>query len=323
MDLITIYKENFTIFIGIFVALAVMGTTSLYDRYKSKGGASFDFKELKLFSGSGPKITAIGSKCLKQFSEFCKKPGSSIQKKSSSAQKKSSSVQKKSGLIQSNSVSNYLEQLGAVLLKAKDAVQKLFVSIRGKISSLSFSLPRKNIDNKEKFVPLSDNQKEDLKSGAADKVNNLDKVVESKKDELNFDDDLLTKMSSSNALTGSSSELKTVEPPAGEISLDLDMSFDNDFKLNENEFAIKVDGLDNEPAPENNFAFSENTAEIKFGDEKDNLLDSLKKDIVVKKEKKINFMDNMQGENLDVKLIKSDLEGVLTELNKYKQYHKS
>ncbi len=323
MDLITIYKENFTIFIGIFVALAVMGTTSLYDRYKSKGGASFDFKELKLFSGSGPKITAIGSKCLKQFSEFCKKPGSSIQKKSSSAQKKSSSVQKKSGLIQSNSVSNYLEQLGAVLLKAKDAVQKLFVSIRGKISSLSFSLPRKNIDNKEKFVPLSDNQKEDLKSGAADKVNNLDKVVESKKDELNFDDDLLTKMSSSNALTASSPELKTVEPPAGEISSDLDMSFDNDFKLDENEFAIKVDGLDNEPAPENNFAFSENTAEIKFGDEKDNLLDSLKKDIVVKKEKKINFMDNMQGENLDVKLIKSDLEGVLTELNKYKQYHKS
>ncbi|MDM7919664.1 MAG: hypothetical protein QUS12_10920, partial [Methanosarcina sp.] len=138
MDLITIYKENFTIFIGIFVALAVMGTTSLYDRYKSKGGASFDFKELKLFSGSGPKITAIGSKCLKQFSEFSKKPGSFIQKKSSS-------VQKKSGLIQSNSVSNYLEQLEAVLLKAKDAVQKLFVSIRGKISSLSSSLPRKNI----------------------------------------------------------------------------------------------------------------------------------------------------------------------------------
>ncbi|HOW13267.1 hypothetical protein [Methanosarcina sp.] len=316
MDLITIYKENFTIFIGIFVALAVMGTTSLYDRYKSKGGASFDFKELKLFSGSGPKITAIGSKCLKQFSEFCKKPGSFIQKKSSSAQKKS-------GLIQSNSVSNYLEQLEAVLLKVKDAVQKLFVSIRGKMSSLSSSLPRKNIDNKEKFVPLSDSQKEDLKSGVTDKVNSLDKVVESKKDELDFDDDLLTKMSSSNALTGSSPELKTVEPPAGEISSDLDMSFDNDFKLDENEFAIKVEGLDNEPAPENNFAFSENTAEIKFGDEKDNLLDSLKKDIVVKKEKKINFMDNMQGENLDVKLIKSDLEGVLTELNKYKQYHKS
>jgi hypothetical protein len=34
-------------------------------------------------------------------------------------------------------------------------------------------------------------------------------------------------------------------------------------------------------------------------------------------------MDNMQGENLDVKLMKSDLEGVLQELNKYKQYHKS
>ncbi len=316
MDLITIYKENFTIFIGIFVALAVMGITTLYDKYKSKGGASFDLKELKLFSDLNPKITSISSECLKQFSKFSKKLSSLIQNKSKSAQNKS-------GLIQGNSGNNYLKQLETVLLKTKDAGQKLFVSFRGKISSLSSSLPRKSINDKEKFVPLSDYQKENLKSGVTDKVNNLDKVVESKKDELDFDDDLLTKMSTSKALTGSSPELKTVEPPAGEMSSDLDMSFDNDFNLDDNEFAIKVDGLDNEPAPENNFAFNENTSEIKFGDEKDNLLDSLKKDIVVKKEKKINFMDSMQGENLDVKLIKSDLEGVLKDLNRFKQFHKS
>jgi hypothetical protein len=330
MDLITLYKENFTIFIGIFVALAVMGTTTLYDRYKSKGGASFGHKEPDLRSELGPKITAIGSVCFKQLSEFSKKLSSFIQNNSGSVQKKSKSVKKKSSSVQSNSgnnylkqMDNYLKQLETVLLKAKDAGKKLFVSFRGKISSLSSSLPRKSIDNKEKFVPLSDSQKEDLKSGVTDKVNNLDKVVESKKDELDFDDDLLTKMSTSNAFAASSPELKAVEPPVGEMSSDLDMSFDNDFKLDENDFAIKVDGLDNEPVPDNNFAFNENTAEIKFGDEKDNLLDSLKKDIVVKKEKKINFMDSMQGENLDVKLMKSDLEGVLHELNKYKQYHKS
>ncbi|MPN11195.1 hypothetical protein SDC9_158496 [bioreactor metagenome] len=101
-----------------------------------------------------------------------------------------------------------------------------------------------------------------------------------------------------------------------------DMEFDNNFTIDESEFAIKVDGLDNAPV-ENGLTFNENVQEIKFGDEKDNLLDSLKKDIVIKKEKKINFMDNMQGENLDVKLIKSDLEGVLKEMNKYKQYHKT
>ena len=36
---------------------------------------------------------------------------------------------------------------------------------------------------------------------------------------------------------------------------------------------------------------------------RDSLLDSLKKDIVIKKEKKIDFMTSMQGENLDLKLI--------------------
>ena len=60
--------------------------------------------------------------------------------------------------------------------------------------------------------------------------------------------------------------------------------------------------------------------EIKFGDESDNFLASLKKDIIIKKEKTINFMDNMQGENLDLKLMKSDLECVLKDLKKYRQY---
>ncbi len=126
-------------------------------------------------------------------------------------------------------------------------------------------------------------------------------------------------MSTSDTLTVSSPELKTVEPSLGGMSLDLDASFDTDFKLDENEFAIKVDGLDDEP-DENNFKFSGNTEEIKFGDESDNFLASLKKDIIIKKEKTINFMDNMQGENLDLKLMKSDLECVLKDLKKYRQY---
>lgn len=286
MDLITIYETNFTIFIGIFVTLAVMGTTTLYDRYKSKGGSSFDLKEFKLSSGEGPKKTAIGSEGFKPFSEFSKKLNSLIKNNSGSSQNKSSS-------IQSNSSENFLAQVKTKVLKSKDALQKLFVNFQ-----------------------KSDNHKADLKMSGTDKVNTLDKVVESKKGELDFDDSLLTKMSTSNTLTGSSPELNAALPSSVEMSPDLDMSFDNDFKLDESEFAIKVDGLDNEPA-EN--AFNENITEVKFGDESDNLLDSLKKDIVVKKEEKINFMDNMKGENLDLKLMKSDLEGVLEDLNKYKQ----
>ena len=314
MDLITIYKENFTIFIGIFVALAVMGITTLYDRYKEKGGASFSLKEFKPFSKISPKITSSGSKCLNKFSEFTKKINSLIQKKSGSSQKKSTPVQ-------SGSSKNFLRQLEAMLLNVKDAGQKHFTGFRNKISSLSSSLPRKNRSAKEKVVSISDDKNAN-QLGGTDKVNNLDKVVESKKDELNFDDDLLTKMSTSGNLAASSPELKPKEPSPAEASSGQDMAFDNNFTIDESEFAIKVDGLDNEPV-ENGLTFNENAQEIKFGGEKDNLLDSLKKDIVIKKEKKINFMDNMQGEDLNVKLIKSDLEGVLKDLNRFKQYHKS
>lgn len=310
MDLITIYKENFTIFIGIFVALAVMGITALYDHLKSKGGASFSLKEFKLSSGMNSKITTAGSKSLKQFSGLSKKFSSLIPKKSGLSHKKSTSVQ-------SNSNKNFLGQVEMMLLKAKDAGQKHLAGFRNKISSLSSALPRKSND-KEKFVPLTDDKNADLKLDGTDKVNNLDKVVESKKDELNFDDDLLTKMSSSGAIAASSPELKPQGPSPGEASSGLDAAFDNNFTMDESEFAIKVDGLDNEPV-ENSLSFNENVTEIKFGDEKDNLLDSLKKDIVVKKEKKIDFMDNMQGENLDLKTMKSDLEGVLNDLHKYKQ----
>lgn len=334
MDLITLYKENFTIFIGIFVALAVMGIATLYDRYKEKGGAPFSLKEFKLLSDMSPKLTAAGSRGLKPFSKLSKKLNSLIQEKSGSGQKRSGSSQNKSGSsrkkpasAQSNSSKNFYGQLETMLLKTKYAGEKLFAGLRNKISSLSSALPRKDSSNKEKFVPLSDDKNADLKFGTTDNVNNLDKAVESKKDELDFDDDLLTKMSTSGALAASSPELSspglnTKEPPVGEMSSGLDVAFDNDFAIDESEFAIKVDGLDNEPV-ENGLTFNENVQEIKFGDEKDNLLDSLKKDIVVKKEKKINFMDSMQGENLDLKLIKSDLEGVLKELNRFKQFHKS
>ncbi|MDQ1276211.1 MAG: hypothetical protein QG610_1786 [Euryarchaeota archaeon] len=322
MDLITMYKENFTIFIGIFVALAVMGITTLYDKHKSTGGASFSLNEFKFFSDMSPKITATGSEVLKQFSEFGKKLSSLIQTKSGSPQKKPGSSQTKSTSVKSNSSKNFPGQVESVLLKAKNACQKHFAGFGNKISSISSALHRKNSNAKEKFVPLSDDRNASLKFDGTDKVNNLDKAVESKKDELDFDDDLLTKMSTSGNLAASSPELKPKEPSLGEISSGLDVAFDNNFTIDESEFAIKVDGLDNEPV-ENGLTFNENNTEIKFGDEKDNLLDSLKKDIIVKKEKRINFMDDMQGENLDLKMMKSDLEGILIDLKKRKQYHKS
>jgi hypothetical protein len=329
MDLKTIYETNFTVFIGIFVTLAVMGTTTLYDRYKSKGGASFNFEEAKLFSDLNQKIKTLSSEGLKHFSEYSKKLISISQKKSGSSRKRSSSVLKKSSSIQRNSgknnpvkVETIVEKAEPIFLKSKDNIQKLFDNLSKKISSLSSALPRKTKHDKERFVSLADKKENDSKFLSTDKVNNLDKVVKSKRDELDFDDDLLTEMSTASTLKSNSPEANTAEPFFGEMSSEIDTSSDNDLIFNENEFEIKIEGLDNEPV-EDNFLFNDNSAEIKFGDESDSLLASLKNDIVVSKEKKINFMDNMQGEDLDLKLMKSDLEGILRDLKKYRRGSKS
>jgi len=324
MDLVTIYETNFTIFIGIFVTLAVMGTATLYDRYKSKGGASLNPGEFKLFSNLSPKIKTFSSEGLKHFSDYGKKLGSLIPKSSGLSRKKSASGRKRSGSVKRASGKNSLEKVGTVFLKAKSALQKLFASLSNKISSLPSSLPHRNKKDEDGLVSLSDYEGADAKLSAAEKVNHLDKVVESKKDELDFDDDFLSKMSNTGTLINNSPvsnglEADTREQFFGGMSSELDSSFDNDFNFDGSEFAIKVEGLDNEPA-EDTFAFNDNAAEIKFEDESDSFLNSLKNDIVVSNEKKINFMDGMQGEDLDLKMMKSDLEGILKDLKKYRQY---
>ncbi|WP_440947578.1 hypothetical protein ACSAZL_04715 [Methanosarcina sp. T3] len=324
MDLITVYETNFTIFIGIFVTLVVMGTATLYDRYKSKGGASLGPGKFKFFTNLGPKTKTFSFKGLRYFSDYGKKLSSFIPKSSGSVRKRSGSGRKKSSSVKRASSKNSLDKVGTIFLKAKGAIRKFFASLSNKISSLSSSLPRRNKKDEDKLVSLSDYGEADTKLSSAEKVNHLDKVVESKKDELDFDDDLLTKMSNTGTLISNSPasnglEADTKEQSFGEMASELDSSFDDDFNFDGSEFAIKVDGLDDEPS-ENNFEFNDNAAEIKFDEDSDDLLASLKKEIIVTTEKKINFMDSMQGEDLDLKVMKSDLEGILKDLKKYRQY---
>ncbi len=102
LDLVTIYETNFTIFIGIFVALAVMGTTTLYDRYKNKGGASVNPDESKLLTNLSQKIKIFSSGGLKHFPEYGKKLRSLIPKSSGSSRKMSGSNRKNSGSVKKN-----------------------------------------------------------------------------------------------------------------------------------------------------------------------------------------------------------------------------
>ncbi|MDD3246898.1 MAG: hypothetical protein PHF18_08615 [Methanosarcina sp.] len=320
MDLKTIYETNFTIFIGIFVTLAIMGTTTLYDKYKSKGGVPVDLEEFKSFSNLTQKITTFSSESLKHFSEYSKKLRGSIQNSFDSSRKSSISVKR-------DSSKNNPEKVEPIFLKTKDAIQKFFGNLRNKISSISSTLPRRNKHDDEIFVSLSDKKEQNKKEpnskfSVTDDVNNLEKVVESKKDELDFDNDLLTKMSTASTLKSNSSEANIAEPFFGAMPSEFDESLEKDLMLDGNEFDIKIDGLDNEP-DEDNFSFDADYTEIKFGDESDSLLASLKNDIVISNEKKVNFMGEIQGEDLDLKLMKSDLEGVLKDLKKHGRYLKS
>ncbi|HIH94972.1 TPA: hypothetical protein HA338_13465 [Methanosarcina acetivorans] len=324
MDLVTIYETNFTIFVGIFVTLVIMGTATLYDRYKSKDGTSVNPDESKLFPNLSPKRKTFSFGGLKLFPYSVKKIISLIPKSSGSGRKKSGSGRKKSGSVKKASGKNPFPKVGTVFLKAKGALQRLFASLNSKISLLFSALLHRNKKDEEKPASLSDSEDADEKLSEAEKVNLLDKVVESKREELNFDDDLLTKMSNTGTLMSNNPvsnglEADTTEQFFGEMSSELDSSFDNDFNFDGSEFAIKVEGSDGELA-ENAFTFNDNPAEIKFEDESDSFLNSLKNDIIVSNEKKINFMDGMQGENLDLKLMKSDLEGVLKDLKKYRQF---
>ncbi|MGB9132597.1 MAG: hypothetical protein WCB90_08335 [Methanosarcina sp.] len=286
MDLNTIIEQNFTIIIGIFVTLIVMGITTLYDTYKSKDGikdkTSFQAREVKPSRDSDKKTESFSSKKTKGFSEFSKKLSSLLPKK----------VRK-----------NNFENTGMKSPKTGKGIQKIFGTLQNEVSVLSSFLRGKK--------GKSDNGKSglqfDKKSGSSklSKAGNVsgfdvDKIVESKKDELDFDDNLLTQMSTAGSIKNND-----------DASLNSDLTFDN------SDFDIGFESMDDESSGED--LFNTGAEKIALADGHDSLLDSLKKDIVISKEAKIDFMTSMKGENLDLKLMKSDLEDILQDLKKYRK----
>jgi len=289
LDLSALSGSNFTIIIGVFVTLVVMGITTSYDKYKSKDRTSAETRELKPFLNLNQKIKDFGlkdssSKYMSSFSEFSKKLSNLIPKK----------------------VKKYdLENSETKPLKLTSGIPKIFGTIKSKISSFSFTLRGKKdkLNSKKEFLQSS-KRAETSKFSRNEKVSgfDIDKIVESKQDELDFDDSVLTEMSTSRS-----------SKKNNKASLDTDLEFDK------NEFDIGF-GAMNDESSEEDLLFNTGSEKIDLADEHDNLLDSLKKDIVVKSEKKINFMSEMGGQNLDLKLIKSDLQDILNRLKKYRQH---
>jgi hypothetical protein len=262
-----------------------MGITTFYDKRKGEGKPLAKSSELKPSFNLSQKIKDLSSKYTSNFSEYSKKFSDLIPKR----------VKKQN-----------LENSEIKPLKATNEIPKIFENIRSKISSFSFTLRgKKNKLESGKAVLQSSKKIEASKFSGNEKVSgfDIDKIVESKRDELDFDDNVLSEMSTASSLKNNNAAL-----------LNTDLSFDK------NEFDIGFGAMSDE-SPEEDPLFSTGAEKISLTDDRDSLLDSLKKDIVVKKEKKTNFMSAMEGENLDTKGMESDLQEILKRLKKYKKYY--
>jgi len=294
---INILKENITIFIGIFVSIAIMGIATLYDKYQNEGKISFNFSALKPSPDLNNKIKSFSIKGFNGFPKFKNKFNSYFRRKTPE---------------------NKPDKIKIPFLKQKKSIQELIGNLKSKISSISSTLSGKGNNPGAGKLDISS---KNAKASKSDKVNDFDDIVESKKDELDFDDDLLIEMSTASSFNDYNPTVSEPEESlsAGEVVSEIDASLNSDLMFDDSEFDVGFGEIDSESS-EDDLSFNSDFEDINFEDDSDSLLASLKKDIVIRKEEKIDFMAEMRGENLDLKLLKSELENVLGELKRYKRY---
>lgn len=292
VNLSSIIGSNFPIIIGIFVTLSVMGIATFYDKRKGETKIQVKIGNEKPSSNLIQKIQDFSSKYTSNFSEYSKKLNSLIPERMTKHSPESSEIKP---------------------LKSTGGIPKIFGTVKSKISSFSFSMRgKKNKFGNENSALQPNKKAKTSKFNENEKISSfdIDRVVDSKKDELDFDDNVLSEMSTASSLKNKNAAL-----------MNADLEFDkNDF--DKNDFDIGFEEL-NDESPEENALFDSGAEKIALGDDTDSLLDSLKKDIIIKKEKKIDFMTSMQGEDLEIKSLKSDLEGTLKRLKQFKQYSKN
>ncbi|MGB9928406.1 MAG: hypothetical protein ACPK85_08380 [Methanosarcina sp.] len=299
-----INDANFTILVGVFVTLIVMGIASLYDNYKLKNNKE---KNNTAFNKEKPGPSLDLNKQKKNAKEINLKE---IQGSGKLENNIKIGNQDKETLEKENSGKSKNAE------KLSNKIENFFGNFRSKISSLSLlKLFRKNKTENEDLIQSQKDIKSSKNSGSA-KTNSfdVDKIVAAKKEEFDFDGDLLNEMSTAHTI-GNIKNNK--DNPADNVNNAA--SFDSDLSLAKKEFDMEFGAMDDD-FPEGDLFFKTTSGEGNLADKHDSLLNSLKNDIVINKEKKIDFMTSMQGENLDLKLIKSDLEDVLIQLKKYKRY---
>lgn len=277
-------EAYFTIIIGIFVTLAVMGIATLYDKRKSEKKTVDKVGESKSSINLSQKVQDLNNKCVNKLSEYTKKFRNKIPK---------------------NVKKNNLEKSEISPLKPTTWFQKAGGTLKSKISNLLFTLRSKQDKVSRKEPVLEPNKKveasklvEDAKISSID----IDKTVDLKNNGPELNDNVSAQISTASSSRNNEAVVLNTDPA-----------------LDKSENDVGLGGLREEPTEKDPLS-SSSIEKIVPVDKTDSFLDSLKKDIVIKKEKKIDFMTEMQGENLDLKLIKSDLQEVHEMLKKFRQY---
>jgi len=267
------------------MAGGAIGGATLYDKLKNEGKIKVDFSS---------KLEKIN----KKFERINKLDKLKIKKGESSEDKFGKSI----------SIEKLKNKMG------------LFSKISDKLSNISLKKPTFNLSKaarEDKLKEIDEKLKEVVEETPkpVEKVVELDsqevdKVLEEKKEEFAIEDNLIDEMETATSLEQDSiSEMDIKEEDLEGLNADITIDTDE----LEAEFGFDVD----ERQEAEMIAETDTAEEIEF-DEKDALLASLEKEITVKKEEKLDLLRDLRNENLDVKEIERELKEVLEILNQFK-----
>ncbi|ADB58431.1 hypothetical protein [Archaeoglobus profundus] len=176
------------------------------------------------------------------------------------------------------------------------------------LPSLKFSfIRRKGVEEKMKEI---DEKLEEVVSSGVDK--NVEKVVEESSEKVKVEEDLLEEMETASSLK-SSEETENEEESKPEIPELPDLSVNSDLE-------IDTEDIDSEfkLGEEENEESGDDVEGVEF-DEKDDLIESLAKEVAVEEEEEIDLLRDLKGQKFDVNELQSELVEVLERLKSIKK----
>ncbi|UGV39930.1 hypothetical protein J7W08_07315 [Methanococcoides orientis] len=296
MDLSILTEIDSSIILGIVVSIIVMSVAVFYDKYRGDQITEPNTSTSKSYEMLGQFIDLSSFKVSNPFVGSGQKIKKLINRDSNSKENETSE-------LAVDAESNY------------SGIKGIFSNFRSKISSIKLSLPGKGDRDKEAIVTGMASSKN---AASTEKESNIDfdvdKIVGNKKNELDFDDNLINEM----ATAGSLGTQIEVDEPDSDLSLNGDLSIDMD----EFDFGFGEVGDEQDDSQDDEFSFEISEDEpyndnFSFEDDDDSFIESLKNDIIIEEKKKADFMSEMKGESLDIEEIKTELEGVLENLKRY------